>query len=189
MKSYSNCVFQLQKITNFYFMKNFFFCSLLLPFVVFTQNQHATDGKFCRKNSIQAEAFGHGLFYSLNYERIVLNHNKFKTAVQIGASYYTPKSGIMALWLPVTVNGIFAVGKRQNHHVELGFGQLFSFDSFRLSENNGGIDYGEYFVAGRLGYRFQKPTGRILIRAAFTPVMNYDGEFHPLGGLAFGYNF
>ena len=41
------------------------------------------------------------------------------------------------------------------------------------------------------GYRFQKPTGKLLFRIGFTPFMEYQNEIdiHPSGGIAIGYSF
>ena len=51
--------------------------------------------KIENKNSIQIELGGHGLFYSINYERIIINGDRFKTTGQLGISYYPPNTGII----------------------------------------------------------------------------------------------
>ena len=49
-------------------------------------------------------------------------------------------------------------------------------------------------LTGRIGYRYQKPEGHLILRAAFIPVLEIDFqsnaiEFHPLGGITEGYGF
>ena len=145
--------------------------------------------KFIFKNSIQIEAGGHGLFYSINYERILFNHKTFKTTVQGGISYYPKQTGVRDIWMPLVINEIFSFTK---HHVELGAGYVLIREASRDYENNATSWFWSGVMTGRLGYRYQAPGGRIIIRAGFTPFLVYEGhnyEFHPSGGLAFGYNF
>jgi len=154
------------------------------------------DFRFSRKNSVQLEAGGHGFFYSLNYERFWLNENKWKASTQVGASYYTPKSGVIPLWLPITANVMYSL---KQHHVELGLGRTVTLENMGIGEQK---IYWSGFWVGRLGYRYQKPDGKWLIRASFSPILEdfvmnprFKGSFlssiyiHPLPALAFGYCF
>jgi hypothetical protein len=161
---------------------------IALSSVAYSQMTEVSGTKFTYKNSVQAELFGHGLFYSLNYERIILNGQKFKTTAQLGVAYYPPSAGIKDLWIPLVVNEIYSFNK---HHIELGVGHVFineslrDFDGSTISRHWGG------FLTGRLGYRYQNPNGRLIIRAGFTPFVEYDYffDFHPSGGLSVGYGF
>lgn len=159
-----------------------------LPVIVFSQNIEQDEFTFDHKNSVQIELFGHGLFYSLNYERIILNKSRFKTAAQVGMSYYPPKTGLIELWIPVAVNEILSFDK---HHFEMGLGYVFTNESETVMVNGELKERIGGFITGRIGYRYQKPQGRILLRAGFTPFLEYQStsEFHPSGGLAIGYNF
>lgn len=142
------------------------------------------------KNSIEIELFGHGLFYSLNYERLVLNFKKFKTLGQIGIAYYPENVGIIPLWIPVSINQLISF---DSHHIELGIGQVI--------HNDGEKSNYEAFGSFKVGYRYQKPGSRLLLKIAFTPFIEYwntliselhrdlPAEFHPSGGITFGYNF
>lgn len=154
-----------------------------------TFGQKATNPtlSFKNKNSIQFELFGHGLFYSFNYERILVNGQKFKTTGQAGISYYPPKTGIRDIWIPVLINELYSF---DSHHIEFGFGYVFINEATRTE------DYEEIsrgwngFLTGRIGYRYQKPDGRLIFRVGFTPLYEYEvKEFHPSGGLTIGYSF
>ncbi len=143
---------------------------------------------FSHKNAIQIEAFGHGLFYSLGYERILINHQTFKTSAMIGCSYYPPQSGIIDWWIPVIVNELVSI---QSHHLELGLGTVLTREASRNADLDALEWSSEPFLTGRLGYRWQPTTGRWLFKIAFTPLLKFRKsiEFHPLGGLAGGYTF
>jgi hypothetical protein len=153
----------------------------------FSQDSVYVDKSFQYRNSIQSELFGHGVLYSINYERIVLNRQSFKTTGQIGFSYYPPSTGIIELWIPIVFNELISFDK---HHIEVGIGYIFNKD---ISEWDG-------FLTGRIGYRYQKPVGRLILRVGFTPFIKVGltpgidehriiKEFIPSGGLSLGYNF
>lgn len=169
---------------------------LLLAILTKTVCSQKTDSlkpNFIYKNSAQVGLGGHGVFYSLDYERVLLNGPKTKTTGQIGLSYYPPAIGIIALWIPVIINELISFNK---HHIELGLGYVITKDAIQETSTVSGEWDG--FFAGRLGYRYQKPDGRLLIRVGFTPLLYYPydyrmyreiPEFIPLGGLAIGYCF
>jgi hypothetical protein len=149
--------------------------------------------KFATKNSVEFELFGQGCFYSLDYERLFLNREKFKTLAQLGVAYYPERTGVIPLWIPVSVNQLFSF---HSHHLEAGAGQIFCSEK--------GLDGDQklrLFGSLKLGYRYQKPDGKFLFKAAFTPVLDYwdvatdnelgrpEVEFMPWAGVAVGYNF
>jgi len=155
-------------------------------------NQNSNSRKFKYRNSFETELFGHGLFYSIDYERLVFNTDKYKTLGQVGFAYYPKKAGIIPLWIPLSINQLISIN---SHHIEAGIGQVLIND-----EMPDGKDYFRFFGSFKIGYRYQNPAGRILLKIAFTPVIDYGREiigdkrfcfpeFHPLGGLTFGYNF
>ena len=98
--------------------------------------------------------------------------------MQIGYSFL----GFGGSLFPVGVNEIISFGK---NHIEVGVGYTFS-DAFPRDH-----------VAMRIGYRYQKPKGRLVFRPAFTPILvqwkifplTDKWEFMPRFGLAVGYCF
>ena len=152
-------------------------------------SQEIESNKFTFNNSVQVEAGGHGLFYSINYERILLNNKVFKTSAQAGISYYPKKTGVRDIWIPLVINEIFSFTK---HHIELGAGYVVIREASRDLENNPTSWFWSGVITGRLGYRYQVPDGRFIVRAGFTPFLENEEpkyEFHPSGGLAVGYTF
>ncbi len=76
------------------------FLSVIISNSAFGQSEIAID----KKNSIVIEGLGHGFIYSLNYERVIFGNSKAHLSGQIGISYYGPKSGIVPLWVPISLN-------------------------------------------------------------------------------------
>ena len=156
------------------------------------------NGIFENKNSVQVEFGGHGLFYSFNYERIFINTNKFKSAGQFGISYYPPKSGIRDIWMPIGINEIFSFN---NHHIETGLGFVIIREAIGKPDYSRSDWFWSGLMSGRVGYRYQKPKGHLILRVAFTPFLELSSlsgvryingpqaEFIPFGGLSIGYSF
>lgn len=154
---------------------------------VFSQTDSSRPPNFAHRNSVQFELFGHGLIYSANYELIVINQPRFKTAVQAGVSYFPPTVGFRPVWIPVGINELISFGR---HHLEIGLGQVITPEMGHDLHGNEKLQW-DFLLSGRLGYRYQKPDGRLIVRAGFTPFYEYQDPhgFHPSGGLAVGYSF
>ena len=158
----------------------------------------AQDGMSQWRNNLQLELGGHGLFYSLNYEHVFLNADRLKTTAQAGIGAYPVSTGIMPFWFPVSVNQLLSFG---NHHLELGAGMVPALSGTMDTNNEMEDWYWMVFLSGRVGYRYQKPGGKFLIRAGFTPLLEVSWldfsngsnlslpEWHPLGAVSFGYCF
>ena len=147
----------------------------LIPSLCLAQDE--TNKAFFKKNSVYVEILGEGMLYSLNYERIVSNNGKFNTSVKIGGNYL----GDNLFFIPMGVSEIIG---RKNHHLETGLGLSASFFSESISE-------GYLWLTGRLGYRYQKPSGNFLFKAMYTPIIvasNVDGGLIWFG-ISVGYAF
>ncbi len=121
-----------------------------VPFIGGISFPHQLTFNFRKKNSIQLEAGGHGMFYSINYERIIFNADKFKTAAQAGFSYYPKITGVRDFWIPLLVNEIFSF---QKHHIELGAGYVIIREASRDIENNPVSWFWSGVISGRIAYR------------------------------------
>ncbi len=167
----------------------------------FAQENSLPTQKFKFKNAFQLDLFGHGLIYSLNYERILINKERFKTTAQVGGSFYPKSVGFRALWLPIMRNQHFSFDK---HHILVGLGHVLTKDNIKRVEPPASYAYlydeteWAHIAALREGYRFQKPDSRFLFRVAFTHFFEYNKkapyremlfDFYPSGALTFGYNF
>lgn len=159
----------------------------------FSQDSKISSTKFIKKNGIEINLGGHGIFYSLGYERLLINTKKYKLSTRINAAFYPAKLNLArTLWLPFTTNHIFSFGK---HHAEIGMGVMLAKDHLNFnfkkstSVNDGDA---ELFYIFSAGYRYQKPQARQYFKVLFTPIIEHTSccnEFIPLGGITFGYTF
>ncbi|KAA5537411.1 hypothetical protein F0919_06975 [Taibaiella lutea] len=148
------------------------------------------DGRFLYGNSIHFEAGGHGLVYSLNYERNIINTRHFKTSMQVGLSLYPGALDLVSnVWIPYSINQLFSLNQ---HHIETGIGLVLTQSANGFAEGRGINKYFNTYYSAKIGYRYQKPNGRMTYKVLFTPlwekIYNYT-EFHPLGAFSIGYNF
>lgn len=140
------------------------------------------------KHQVYLEGGGSGGYGSLNYERIVHAKNKYSLALRFGigtyhVTDYTNKLNPDII-LPIMVNAYYG----QNHKMELGVGQSFisvvqhdaNFKADRVSNLN---------TLFSIGYRYQKSTGGILFRFAYTPIIEYNKHFRNWFGISIGYTF
>jgi hypothetical protein len=139
-------------------------------------------------NSIQIELFGHGGFYSLNYERLLLHGFKAKLNGQIGLALYPAQSSYVNVLIPLSANAALLI--TGNHYFEAGAGHVFIREPALYTIKPKQMDWEGVFSA-RLGYRFEIPGSRLIIRSGFTPLIDYlDGiKIIPWGGFAIGYRF
>ncbi len=145
---------------------------------------------FARKNAIHLEIGGHGLAYSLNYERMLLNGERFKTSIQAGFAWYPRFTGIRQTWIPVMAQQTFTL-PRNSHPLEVGLGLTFTYDALVLDNMALLIPQWNYLGSARLGYRFQPPQSRWAFRAGFTPQFEFNNplEVYPLPAISIGRTF
>lgn len=151
-------------------MKKILIILLFVPLLGSAQTQLSDRNSFDKKNSVNIELLGHGILYSIYYERIIVNGNRFKTTGQVGFGG-VPGWGYT---IPFLINEVFTVDR--SHHLEIGFGiQYFNLSDIRTTL--------------RIGYRFQKPDGKLVIRAGYTPNIDFFPYFFHWGGLSIGHTF
>lgn len=148
------------------------------------------------KNAVHLEALGHGVLYSVNYERLLFTGKRFQTAAQIGIGYYGRNTSLVPLIAPITINERFRL--KENHFIEAGIGVLFFDDAYLES---GGDNRGKYTIDDiifRLGYRYQSPNDKWVFRAAYTPTLfiwrvengpTIIEDFMSWPGVSVGYRF
>jgi hypothetical protein len=111
---------------------------------------------FKYRNTAQLELMGVGAFYSLNYERNIVNLAHHKTSVQVGGSYFPPSSGVINISILLGISQLISFNQ---HHIELGAGTMFTFSEEGRERL---VDYSyENFLNCKIGYRYQKPQGRM----------------------------
>jgi len=156
-------------------MKKVLFVILILSC---TQNLFAQkkDTASFSKSAVYAEVLGVAYYYSINYERILVG-KKDKLSLRLGLSVI--KDVVYVSSFPVMLN--YISGDR-NNRFEAGGGTLVSV----IYSSN---PYLEKALAFSLGYRYQRPNGKFLFRAAITPVIYSSNYFYVGAGISFGYVF
>lgn len=155
------------------------FLSILFSLFViqtFAQDTLIIDHRFVQKSNIQFEILGIGAVYSVSYERRFLNSDKFKTVGSIGLSFWGNDSW-KGITMPISVTELFSFNR---HHIEVGMSISPNF----VSRTDNTKEWDQYTMV-RVGYRYQRPSGRFVFRAGYTPII-YP-EFGHWGGIAIGY--
>ena len=174
--------------------KMFAFC--IASFTIYTVSAQVSikqnnGNRFLYKNEVALELGGHGLIYSINYERNFINTKRFKTSIQAGFSLYPSSLDLVSnFWLPISINQLISFSQ---HHIETGIGMVFTQEGGYYGDYIGGMSKNLHpYLSAKIGYRYQKPNGRMTYKLLFTPLWErqYDfTEFHPLGAFSIGYNF
>lgn len=144
-------------------------------------------------NLLFAEAFGSGLLYSVNYERLF---DSLHVGVRGGASYFTysvssyGKSGNLVL-VSFPVVASYYVGWR-SHNLQLGLGATLLYTG--VATDSQGTEFESersglgLAASGVIGYRYIPRDGGLTFGAAFTPLVRAS-SFLPWGGANVGYAF
>jgi hypothetical protein len=147
------------------------------------------------KNGVFLELAGEGGFYSLNYERFLLNDVAARVGVMymgISASAGTDSASVS--WLAVPIMAEYTGLRSGSHALELAAGVTIhhisgsasTFDAF--SSGSGTL----VAISPAVGYRYQNPAGGMIFRATFSPLFfpsASTGSFLPWFGISVGYGF
>lgn len=141
-----------------------------------------------RNHHVFLEAGGCALYGSLNYEYSILHKNKLTVASRIGigvlnlndfTNRFNPD-----IVIPLGADVFFGT----IHHVELNLINTFTSTVYANQQGEVTRNFnlnGSLFV----GYRYQKPEGRWVARAGYTPIFeNYQTLKH-WAGISIGYRF
>ena len=134
-------------------------------------NITAKDTSYKRKNAVYFEVLGNALFYSINYERKIKKNKYGFSTFRIGISDFDD------LFFPLTINEIFDNDKK--NHFEVGTGITFA-----VSQRTWTLD--RNFITANIMYRYQKPNGKFMFRAGWTPLYFYEENLLPYSLIWFG---
>jgi hypothetical protein len=150
------------------------------------------------KNAFYFELAGNGIYYSLNYDRILYQKNSFKTSARIGVEVLPNKLQDfqdLRPAMPIEVNALVGKGK---HHIETGLGLTpYIDDKYGFVDRDGNrhlAKQGKKITTMsliRIGYRYQKTEGGLMFRAGFTPILFQGNNFDPVpfAGVSIGKSF
>lgn len=168
-------------------MNRITFYLLFLIFLYLGKAEKAQAQNIHYKHIVNASAGGAGGYGSLNYEGMIPLPHLFSISGSVGISSirlydFTAKFN-PDLLLPITINGFYG----HTHKAHIGFGQLIS-NIVRANPVNGASDREikshTHFV---LGYRYQKPEGKLVLGISYTPIVEFHKALRHWGGLTVGY--
>jgi hypothetical protein len=152
------------------------------------------------KNAIYVDLLGPGLFYSINYDRVITDD----LSARIGFSYLslgatvddgagTTVSQSFAYWaVPLTVSYL-GIGSKDNMFEVGGGGILMNVEGSGLVEAEGenvdaegNIDTMLFGMTALAGYRHQPADGGFVFRVGMSPMMVFSSGFLPWGYLSLG---
>lgn len=149
-------------------------------------------------NSIHAEILGHGIIYSINYERNIIAKEKVFLSPSIGFT----SIGREATGIPVMMLAFFG-GPNSSLETGLGYTGFYRQEQYLNYGLWNKRAYFEHYATGRLGYRYESAKG-FLLKVAFTPLFQFKStipwhevyapgdrpsKFIPSGGISFGKSF
>jgi len=150
--------------------------------------QQDSLGLYVPNNSIYPELFGFGIFYSLNYERVIYHKHKDALNIRIGATYNPifPYSHVYGY--PLLINYQRYLVKSVSS--ELGLGMVYMHWYSFEPHNHNQSDY--FLLAFNAGFRFLVAK-HFLIKLDFTPaIFLEDRPYYGLfsyAGLGLGYSW
>jgi len=149
-------------------LKGFFLIlSLIFSIEIDAQNlkpipERLLEVKTISRQAVNFEMGGNGLFYTINYDRLLFQSDHYRTGFRIGFGIFPFASELepskAALFIPVELNSLFGPKK---HHLEVSIGATY----------NNLLQGSEFWMTGRVGYRMQGPNGGFFFRAGM--VLNY----------------
>ena len=163
-----------------------FLSVLLLPNKL--SAQYRTVENFNAMTAAYFEVAGNGDTYSINLERLFFQQAEFKTGLRIGLGtnfFFLPEETSTYPIVPVEAVGL--MGRREKHfEFGVGYTRRFTEDPDLLHDM--------YF--GRLGFRYQRPEGGLVVRVALTPFLSSESNVRTPGlalvprfGLSIGRSF
>lgn len=145
------------------------------------------------KNALYAELGGNGGSYSVNYERAFSPRFLLRVGFASWSSSEAFGGEESKTTIPVMLNSLFGSG---SHRIEGGLGFMLGSEKFTGDVNQTGRPESKeniFALTGTAGYRYQKPSGGIVLRAGLTPFLNLGDSEYPdfnfSGGVSVGYAF
>ena len=153
-------------------MKKIFTLFGFIMFLLPVQSQEANrDAKApAARNAIYASFGGTGIYYALNYERLLVQQRAIciGARVSVGTDF---SSALFGQEFSLPVSAYILYGKKKGR-LELGLGLTNYFlDQYDYSEDRNKKAYRALFVPS-IGYRYQKKAGGFMAKVGFSPVIN-----------------
>ena len=121
-----------------------------------------------RPNAVYFELFGNGGVFSVNYERALTPRVRLRGGVAswTSESFFSDAETSFTTF-PLMLQFVQGGGA---HHAEAGAGVLLGHGSREFSVDESG---GFVSLVGLIGYRYEPPQRRLVLRAGFTPFYGF----------------
>ena len=141
------------------------------------------------RNIIYVEVMGKGGYGSLNYERLIFGNKLLGAGLGAGIGTYNifDYEGNFNPDLIIPLSG--SVYFFSPHRIEVGAGNTFS-SIVHTGHPGPGTERVNSMSAGLFfGYRYQRQVNGIIIRAGYSPVIEFYSRIVHRAGVSFGYAF
>ncbi len=172
-------------------MKPYIFTIVILFFTAHSIFAQANNSKTATayRHTIYLEGLGAGGYGSFNYEYGYFQKGDLKLNARAGFSTYMLTDFLHRfnpdIIFPLSAGLVYG----DVHNLEIGLGQMFSsiseinLETFKPHRVN---RFSSFAIAG---YRWQPKRWRVMVRLAYTPILQFNQRFQHWGGLSFGYKF
>lgn len=167
-----------------------FICVFIMLYLFVNWSAYSqNDPMKIKQNMIYLEAGGMGGYGSINYERFVFIRQHLAFSVRAGFStvHWRDFTNTINpdLLFPIAINACLG----NDHKLEMGIGQTFT-SIIQASPNDfKPIRTAERHTNFQVGYRYQKQSGGVFFRLAYTPFMEQNIRFRNWAGISVGYAF
>jgi len=173
------------------------FVCISIHCICFAQDAAKNPNQSISKNTIFGEFMGNSLVYGINYDRILVNKEKWKFTGRVGFGYlYVRQDKYSIFYLPTEFS--FLIG-RTKHFFETGLGVSNYVETIPKAYNSNAQVKHYGYLFSRFGYRFQRPHGGFFFKGGINPMLAltksarytfYYSEFFGVwGGVGIGYTF
>ncbi|MHA4843914.1 hypothetical protein ACX0G7_07120 [Flavitalea antarctica] len=162
----------------------------LILILVLLQGPHAQSQER-HKHTLYIDASTRGPVYSVNYDRIFYYGEKLSYSYRIGFHWLHNEAGI-----PL---GISLITGKQEHHAEFSLTLTPYIKRVDYLFREGNISDKYLYITPGIGYRYQKPTGGLFVKALLAPLIlldppsddfwNMDTRLNSLFTIGAGYTF
>lgn len=154
------------------------------------QPAHAQNN-FTARNTIYVDGTSKGAYYSVNYDRVFSEGEKFSKSYRAG---FTILNHVIAF--PLGIN--FFTGRQQDHF-EFGLTVVPYVEDYEKLFSPGNLSDKKIYIIPGAGYRYQKPGGGFFFKIIASPVIfldppsdnfwKMDGKVYPGGSIGAGISF
>jgi hypothetical protein len=169
------------------FIKKKLFMVLLLVCIQFAKAQE----NITAHNTVYADFLSRDVYYSINYDRLFSEGEKFNKSYRVGFSVF---SNIVAL--PVGINLFSGHG---NDYFEFGVTLVPYMEDYKKLFSASNLSDKKLDIIPGAGYRYQKPDGGFFFKIIADPVINLDppsdnfwkmdGKLYAGGSISAGISF